>query len=177
MFEKAAIDAADSTPSPLRALDATFMKCALSSLVGNCSEPERLIGKTKGGWNSKATFLVDEKGRVHDWCMSPGNRHDQKAAMELQKLEEGLLINADKGFDSRPFKEWLRTRGCRSNIAQKCTSPVDLSFSPELYKRRHIVENVFNNAKWWDRIAFRRERHPDHAKTFVNLFCLATWIS
>jgi hypothetical protein len=134
MFEKAAQDGARANTSPLRALDATFMKCALSSLVGNCSEKERLIGKTKGGWNSKATFLVDEDGRVRDWCMSPGNRHDQKAAMDLTQLEVGLLINADKGFDSRPFRNWLRERGCRSNIAQKCTSEVDLSFSPELYK-------------------------------------------
>ena len=176
MFDKLVQEGTGSSTSPLRAIDATFMKCALSSLVGNCSEKQRLIGKTKGGWNSKATFLVDQEGGVHDWSMSPGNRHDQKAAMELRHLDQGLLINADKGYDSRPFRDWLRGRGCRSNIAQKCTSEVDLSFSPELYKRRHIVENVFNHAKWWDRIAYRRERHPKHAKAFVNLFCLATWL-
>ena len=177
MFERAAELGYGDDITSLRALDATFMKCALSSLVGNCSEKERLIGKTKGGWTSKATFLVDENGRVHGWCLSPGNQHDQKAAAGLGELQEGLIIIADKGYDSKPFRDWLEKFKCMHNIAQKSNAIIKLLFDKELYKKRHVVENVFNHAKWWDRIAYRRERHPDHAKTFINLFCLGTWIA
>ena len=66
--------------------------------------------------------------------------------------------------------------GCLHNIPQRSNAKVELYFNKELYKDRHVVENVFCCAKWWDRIITRRERRGDHALAWPTLFAISTWI-
>jgi transposase len=161
----------------LRALDATFGHVALCALVGHCGEAERLIGKTKGGWTTKLSILVDMQGRIHELRLDPGNCHDLNAGLELILQQHDIMLLADKGYDSAEFRQILENLGCRHNIPQRCTAKRKLPFNRHLYKKRHVVENVFCKAKWWDRITTRRERRGDHASAWSTLFALTTWLN
>jgi transposase len=161
----------------LRALDATFSHVALCALVGNCGAAQRLIGKSKGGWTTKISILVDMKGRIHELRLDPGNCADITAGFELIYSQHDIMLLADKGYDCAELRQVLENLGCRHNIPQRCNAKIKLPFNKHLYKKRHVVENVFCKAKWWDRITTRRERRGDHASSWATLFAINTWIN
>jgi transposase len=165
------------TRCKLRALDATFIRTALCALVGQCGKAQRLVGRTKGGWTSKCTMIVDMEGRVHDLRLDPGNCADINAGFELIYDQEFIQLLADKGYDSAEFRQVLENLGCDHNIPQRSNAKEKLPFDKELYKKRHIVENIFAKAQWWDRIRVRRERRGDHATAFITLFAIGTWVN
>lgn len=164
-------------PCKLRALDATFIRTSLCALVGQCGKAERLVGRTKGGQTSKCTMLVDMEGRVHDLRLDPGNCADINAGFELIYEQEFIHLLADKAYDSAELRQALENLGCDHNIPQRSNAKEKLPFDRELYKKRHIVENTFAKAQWWERIRTRRERRGDHAEAFITLFAISTWIN
>jgi transposase len=161
----------------LRALDATFCHSAMCALVGQCGGAQRLIGKTKGGWTTKLSIVVDMKGRIHGLRIDPGNCADITAGLQLAQYLKEILLLADKGYDAKELRELLDRNGCLHNIPQRSTAKLKLYFNKELYKSRHVVENVFCKAKWWDRITTRRERRGDHAAAWPTLFATMTWFN
>lgn len=172
MFQRAK----KKVPCTLRALDATFCHSAMCALVGQCGGAQRLIGKTKGGWTTKLSIIVDMDGRIHELRIDPGNCADITAGLQLAASLKEILLLADKGYDSKELRHLLEQLGCLDNIPQRSNAKVELYFNKELYKKRQVVENVFCNAKWWDRITTRRERRGDHAAAWPTLFAIMTWV-
>src|SRR5206468_2654191 len=83
--------------------------CGQSASKGALS---RHLGRTKGGLNSKLHAVCDGVGRPVVLLLSAGQMSDHKGArLVLDVLPAGSTLIADRGYDSRPFREALVEKG------------------------------------------------------------------
>ncbi|WP_459626077.1 IS5 family transposase [Bilophila wadsworthia] len=134
----------------------------------------RLIGRTKGGLNSKLHAVCDGHGRPVLLLLTEGQVSDYKGAAILQHLlpEDGIFL-ADGGYDAAWLREFLKARGMTVCIPPRKTRNAAFPFDKTLYKRRHLIENTFSKLKDWQRIATRYDRC---AHTFFSAICLAVCV-
>jgi len=72
----------------------------------------RLIGRTKGGLNSKLHAICDNQGRPVRLLLTEGQQSDHKgAATLLSDLPSATQMLGDKGYDSDAYREALIERG------------------------------------------------------------------
>ncbi len=132
---------------------------------------ERLIGRTKGGLNSKLHVLSDAKGRPIKLLLTEGQVSDYKGAEAmLGDLPQAKLLIADKGYDSNWFRDALRLLGIRACIPSRSNRKRIIPHNLKLYKERNKVERIFNKLKDWRRVATRYDRC---AHTFFSTTALA----
>ncbi|MFK8007460.1 MAG: IS5 family transposase [Saprospiraceae bacterium] len=144
----------------------------------------------QGRKKSKTTniiFLTDKKG-IPIACSDPvsGNHNDlfeyEKMVSKIQttlndaKIEcDGLFMNADAGFDSKKFREYLEQLGIIPNIDinkrnSKDPDNYDYYFDNQLYKERFAVERT--NA-WLDGFKNLIIRYETNCKHWLGLHYLA----
>ncbi len=86
--------------------------------------------------------------------LSEGQMSDHKGArLVLDALPPARTVIADKGYDSKPFREALQARGIEPCIPSSRSRKVPYPYDTALYKQRHKVENLFAKLKDWRRIA------------------------
>ena len=104
--------------------------------------------------------------------LSPGNDHDIKHAPQLlcTLSIDGSVINADRGYDSQAFVEWLISRGAIPNIPSRETNKSQPECDWWEYKERHLVECFWQKIKQFRRVATRYEKL---AKSFLGFVYLA----
>jgi len=72
----------------------------------------RLIGRTKGGLNTKLHAVTDAKGRPIRFFMTAGQVSDDTgAAALLGSLPAAEWLIADRGYDADWFREALKDKG------------------------------------------------------------------
>lgn len=129
-------------------------------------------GKSKGGWNTKIHLVTDAIGLCLRWVLSPGNRNDICYARKaVGNLKIGRLL-ADRGYDSKDFREWLAIRAVQSVIPGRKNLKTPIIYDKEVYKRRHRVENIFSRMKQWSSLALRREKNDVTFGAMIDLFCM-----
>jgi len=164
-------------PSVLRFLDCSFVKCSICSLTGKCSDPERVVGKTKGGFTTKVGAICDSKQRVHTCRIDPGNDSDHKVGKRIELPGHSKKIVADKGFSSKAFRDLIETAEHDHCIAQKSNEKTETPFHKGHYRLRHNIENVFAKMGRWTRLELRRERLSYNFESFVMLWAIGTWVA
>ena len=113
------------------------------------------IGKSKGGWTTKILALTDALGNLVRFVLLPGNRYDTVGVAPLIKgVEFGALL-ADKAFDSNWIIADLNERGAGIVISQRPQRREPLEIDEEMYKWRHLIENVFCKLREFKRTALR----------------------
>ncbi len=71
-----------------------------------------MLGRTKGGLNSKLDAVCDGQGRPVVMMVSEGQMNDQRGAGILAPmLPPAHELIADRGYDSNPFRAALTERG------------------------------------------------------------------
>ncbi len=86
--------------------------------------------------------------------LSEGQMSDHKGArLVLDALPPARTVIADKGYDSKPFREALQARGIEPCIPSSRSRKVPYPYDTALYKQHHKVENLFAKLKDWQRIA------------------------
>ncbi|WP_144277379.1 IS5 family transposase [Mailhella massiliensis] len=136
--------------------------------------PSRLIGRTKGGLNSKLHAVCDGHGRPVLLLLTEGQVSDYKGAAILQHLlPDNSIFLADGGYDASWLRESLKAKGITVCIPPRKTRNEELPFDKTLYKGRHLIENTFSKLKDWRRIATRYDRC---AHTFFSAICLAVTV-
>ena len=81
---------------------------------------------------------------------------DHKGArLVLDVLPPAKTLIADRGYDSKIFREALQARGIEPCIPSSRSRKVPYPYDKALYKKRHKVENLFAKLKDWRRIATR----------------------
>ena len=79
-----------------------------------------MLGRTKGGLNSKLHAVCDGRGRPVVMMLSEGQMNDQKGAGILAPmLPPARELIADRGYDSNPFRAALAERGITACIPSK----------------------------------------------------------
>ena len=82
---------------------------------GPLADPGRLIGRTKGGMNSKSHLLADAKGRPIRMSLSAGQISDYiSARAHLSSIPQVGALLADRGYDA----DWF------------CNTLIDIGISP-----------------------------------------------
>jgi transposase len=117
--------AAESGGPPDRVMiDSTHLKSHLTaaSLLKKRDSP-RLIGRTKGGLNSKLHAVCDGAGPPVIFLLTEGQMSDHKgAALIYPMLPEAETLIADKGYDSDAFREALAGRGITPCIPPRASA-------------------------------------------------------
>ena len=158
-------------------IDGSIVKAHQHS-TGACTPEHEGIGKSVAGNTTKIHMAVDSGGFPIDFDITGGQVHDSKAAHELiNKLPDADHFIADRGYDSEPIREQIRTRNAIPVIPRKRNSKVgnaDIDWC--LYKYRHLVENVFARLKHYRAIATRYDKLQRNYASTLALACCIIWL-
>jgi hypothetical protein len=127
-------------------------------------------GKTSTGWfyGFKLHLIINDKGEILAYMLTPGNIDDRSAADILSKDILGKLFG-DKGYISHELFVKLYERGLsiitrlKLNMKNKLMSIVDKI----LLRRRGIIESVHNKLK--NGCQIEHHRHRSRWNFLVNL--------
>ncbi|MHA6327012.1 IS5 family transposase [Roseivivax sp. CAU 1753] len=170
MMEGLASEAADRKTVMI---DATYLKAhrSASSLRLKKGGRGRLIGRTKGGMNTKLHAVTDANGRPIKFFMSAGQVSDYTgAAALLSSLPEAEWLLADRGYDADWYREALQGKSIKPCIPGRKSRGKPAKYDKRRYKRRNRIEIMFGKLKDWRRVATRYDRCP---KVFMSAVALA----
>ena len=122
--------------------------------------------KTSMGWfyGFKLHLIINEKGDLLGFELTPGNTDDRQPLWELSTDRFFGNLYGDKGYISKDLREMLNAQGINLLYkVRKNMNPLDLSVSDEvLLKKRVIIESVIKELK--TQTVLEHSRH----RSFVN---------
>ena len=107
---------------------------------------------------TKIVALADALGNLLRFVLLPGQRFD---TIGVPPLIEGVAFDAliaDKAYDSDSIIAALDARGAKAVISQHPRRARPLRIDEEMYKWRHLIENLFCKLKEFNRIAMRADK-------------------
>ncbi|KHQ52839.1 Transposase orfA IS5 family element [Mameliella alba] len=149
-------------------IDATYLKVhRTASSLGAKKGGGRLIGRTKGGMNTKLHAVCDSLGRPLNLFVTAGQVGDCIGSRALcGSLPDGGRLLGDRGYDADWFREALKGKWIRACIPGRKQRKTSVKYD----KRRNRIEILFGRLKDWRRIATRYDRCP---KVFLSAIALA----
>ncbi|PTD16784.1 IS5 family transposase [Sphingomonas fennica] len=157
-------------------IDATYLKAhrTASSLAVKKGNGGRLIGRTKGGMNTKLHAVTDTNGRPISFFMTAGQVSDYiGAAALLDELPKAQWLLADRGYDADWFRDALQEKGITPCIPGRKSRNKAVKYDKRRYKRRNRIEIMFGRLKDWRRVATRYDRCPT---AFLSAIVLAATV-
>ncbi len=131
----------------------------------------RLIGRTKGGMNTKLHVICDSQGRPLSLFVTAGQVSDYIGARALlSSLPKVDWLLGDRGYDADWFRDALKDKGIRACIPGRKQRKTTGQYDKRRYKRRNRIEIMFGRLKDWRRVATRYDRCP---KVFLSAIALA----
>jgi transposase len=130
-------------------------------------------GKTSTGWffGFKLHLVVNDRGEILRFCLTPGNVDDRQPVPNLAKKLFGKLFG-DKGYISQPLARSLREMfdlqlitKLRRNMKNQLMTWSDRI----LLRRRAIIETIIDQLKNISQI--EHSRHRSVTNYFVNVLC------
>ena len=141
---------------------------------GSDDQRGRLIGRTKGGLNTKLHAVTDAKGRPLKFFLTAGQVSDYTgAAALLGSLPAAEWMIADRGYDADRFQEALKDKGIRPCIPGRKSRGKAVRRHKRRYHRRNRIEITFGRLKDRQRVATRYDRC---ARTFLSAVALAATV-
>ena len=118
--------------------------------------------------------LADALGALVRFVLLPGQRHDTVGVAPLiEGVEFGGLI-ADKAFDAGWIVEALNERGAKVVISQMPRRKRPLDIDRDIYKWRHLIENLFCKLKEFKRVAMRSDKTDTSFAAMITLAAAVT---
>ena len=154
-------------------IDATCLKahCTASSLRLKKGGRGRLIGRTKGGINTKVHAVNEIVGRPIVFFLTAGQVSDfTEARAPVNSLPTADWLLADRGYDADWFRKTVVDRGITRCIPQRKSRDKPIKDDKQRYKRRKRMEIIFGSLKNWWRIAPQYDRC---LKVFLSAIALA----
>lgn len=134
-------------------------------------DQEEGLGRSRGGFGTKACVLADASGRAIGFVLAPGQAHELPLAPLLLALLVAipLWILGDRGYSSWLFRELIWRLGARPAIPPK-RNEAPVACPPWIYHNRNLVERLWNRLKEWRAVATRYEKT---ACSFMGVLCMA----
>lgn len=156
-------------------IDSTSLDVCLNQRIHNHKVFSGLAarGKTSTGWffGFKLHLVVNDRGEILRFCITPGNVDDRMPVPRLVKKLFGKLFG-DKGYISQPLAQSLRSMfniqlitKLRSNMKGQLMTLSDRI----LLRRRAIIETIIDQLKNISQI--EHSRHRSISNFFVNVLC------
>lgn len=119
-------------------------------------------------------MVCDGLCRPLTFLLSSGQMSDAKGALVLlDALPPARTLLGDKGYDADWFREALDDKGIAACIPARRGRKTPANHDRTLYKKRHLVENLFARLKDWRRISTRYDRC---AELFLSAICIAATV-
>jgi transposase len=135
------------------------------------------MGRSRGGLTTKIHALVDANGLPILLKLTAGQAHDGRSADDmLERLGQGQILLADRGYDSDALRARLAGNGAWGNIKPMPGRVNVPAFSPYLYRFRNLVERFFNKLKHFRAVATRFEKHDANYLALVKLAAVRIWM-
>jgi len=92
--------------------------------------------------------------------LTAGQISDYTGARELvdDLPADARRLVADRGCDANWFRNALKKRQIDPCIPPRRNRVEPIAWDPELYRKRHRIENLFARLKDWRRVAMRHDR-------------------
>jgi transposase len=118
---------------------------------------------------TKVLALADALGNLVRFVLLPGQRFDSVGVEPLIEGVEFDALIADKAFDSDAIIAELNERGAKIVVSQHPRRSKPLAIDEEMYKWRHLIENLFGKLKEFKRIAMRAEKTDPSFAAMIHL--------
>ena len=120
-------------------IDATYLKAhRTASSLRVKGGLGRLIGRTKGGMNTKLHAVTDANGRPLSVFMTSGQISDYiGAAALLDELPKAQWLLADRGYDADWFRDALQEKRITSRIPGRKSRNEPIKYDKRRYRRRN----------------------------------------
>jgi transposase len=129
-----------------------------------------VIGRTKGGMNTKLHAVTDASGRPISFFITAGQVSDYTgAAALLDELPQAKWRLADRGYDADWYRDALQAKGITPCIPGRKSRNKTIKYD----KRRYRIEIMFGRLKDWRRVATRYDRCP---MAFLSAIALAATV-
>ncbi len=130
-------------------------------------------GKTSTGWffGFKLHLVVNERGEILQFCITPGNVDDRKPVPKLAQRLFGKLFG-DKGYVSQMLAQQLRDMfnvQLITKLRANMKNQLMLLSDRLLLRRRAIIETIIDQLKNISQI--EHSRHRSVTNFFVNVLC------
>jgi len=130
-------------------------------------------GKTSMGWfyGFKLHLVINDRGEILQFCITPGNVDDRKPVPRLAKKLFGKLFG-DKGYISKPLAQTLLEMfdvQLITKLRKNMKGQMMLLSERILLRRRAIIGTVIDQLKNISQI--EHSRHRSVPNFFVNVLC------
>ena len=120
--------------------------------------------------------------------LTPGQQHESTVFQHL--LEQGAVRRAgrgrprvrphrvvgDKAYTGRRDRAYCRRRGIRYTIPHQRHEPRHGPFDRQIYRRRHLVENLIGRFKQFRSLATRYDKLAESYRSFWIIAAILLWI-
>jgi len=111
-------------------------------------------------------MACDSLGLPVRMIITAGNRNN---ITQVDKLTQGFRASyllADKGYDGKSALIAAKNIGAMPVIPQRKGAKTIRKFDTEIYKARHLIENLFAALKQFRRLATRYDKHVQNRPTY-----------
>src|SRR5262249_26082016 len=142
--------------------------------------PDHALGRSQGGFGTKAHLVTDGHGIVLAVWVTPGQDHESRAfALVLLRAKRPRLagrrrwprrVGADKGYSYPGIRAWLRRHHLGCVIPTRKDQARDESFDRAAYRRRSRIEQEVG---WYKECRALGTRYEKLAVNYVALWMVA----
>ena len=125
---------------------------------------------------TKIHLLVDGAGRPLRLLLTPGQCADISSAPALIEGQKAKGVIADKGYDSRAFRDLIRSKRMRVVIPSTRSRKRKIPYNRSAYRERNLVERCFNKLKHFRRVATRYDRIDRNYLSLLYLAATMIWL-
>jgi transposase len=129
------------------------------------------LGRSRGGFSTKASVIADGSGRAIGFTLAPGQANELPMAPVLLSFltAVALWIVADRGYSSHALRMLIWSLGSRPAIPTK-RNEAPVACPPWIYPNRNLVERCWSRLKEWRAVATRYEKTE---RSFMGVLCMA----
>jgi transposase len=136
---------------------------------GTGGQGEQALGRSRGGFGTKAHVRVNGLGLPTQFVLTPGQAADITQADALLDGTTPEVVIADRGYDKRALVERIEGLGAEAVIPTQKDRKEQRDIDWERYKDRNLVERFWSKAKQYRRVATRYEKKAQNFLAFLHV--------
>src|SRR3954463_4312135 len=145
--------------------------CAQKRGTSRERDRREALGRSRGGFGTKACVIADGRGRAVAFALAPGQAHELPLAPGLLDRLPRVprWVVGDRGYSSHAFRELVWDSGARPAIPTRGNEAA-VACPDYIYNNRNLVERLWGRLKEWRAVATRYEKT---ATSYLGVLCLA----
>jgi transposase len=153
--------------------------------------PDHALGRSRGGFSTKAHITCDGQGHPLNVTLSPGQTHETQRFTEtwdttevfdetLKYLVQPAALAGDKAYRSGKIVEQIESEGVTPvipEVGKKANDADHPNFDHDLYGRRNVVERLIGWLKESRRVFSRFEKTALNYLGMIHVACICHYLA